>query len=102
MAKDDKKKTAATDPLEAAKIASKPPPPPPPPAPTPPELALPTGTVEPPKPAVRRFRVATTTTVSLGGQLVKLVAGDIVSEAEYGPQGMERIRSANVALVEEA
>jgi len=96
----DKKKPAVTDPLEAAKIATKPPPAPPPPPEPPPELALPTGTVEPKAPAFKRYRVAATTTVSLAGQLVKLTAGDTVSEAEYGPAGVATILGANVALVE--
>lgn len=103
MANDEKKKkptTATTDPLEAAKIASKPPPPPPPPPAPEPELHLPTGEVEAPKPAVKRYKVAVTTTVSLDGQLVKLTQGDTVSEAEYGPRGVAQIKGANVALVE--
>lgn len=97
----DKKKPATTDPLEAAKIATKPPPPPPPPPEPEPKLHLPIpGAVEPPRPAPKQYRVAATTTVSINGQLVKLVQGDAVTEAEYGPRGVAQILAANVALVE--
>ena len=95
-----KKQIAATDPLEAAKIASKPAPPPPSPPGPPPLLHMPTGEIEPEKPACKRYRVVTATTVSLGGQLVKLHAGDVVSESDYGPKGMALILGANVALAE--
>lgn len=103
MASDKKQKQpAVTDPLEAAKIATKPPPPAPAPPPPEPELHLPVeGAVEPPPAAKpRAYRVATTTSVSLGGQIVRLVQGDVVSESEYGPRGVAQILAANVALVE--
>ncbi len=100
MANEKKKTTATTDPLEAAKIASKPPPPPAPTPPAPPELHLPTGTIEPAAPPMQKWQVAVTTTVSLDGQLVKLPQGAILSAQEYGPRGMAQIIAANVALVE--
>jgi len=92
---------AVTDPLEASKIATKPevvvpvkveeaPPP----------LAMPSGEVEPAKPPVKKFSVVQDTTISLNGQFVKLNKGDIVSEASYGPLGMQRIMESNVALTE--
>lgn len=91
-------KTAVTDPLEAAKIHAKPPPAPQPPKPEP-VLFKPTGTVEPPKPRTLRFRVMETVKISLHGQVVQLNKDDVVSEAEYGPDGMARIHTSNVALV---
>lgn len=100
MAKNDKK-TAVTDPLEASKIAEKPMAEAMPASAmdeVTPVLAKPTGLVEPPAPAVKKFRVVQDTTISLNGQFVKLSKDDVVSEASYGPVGMQRIKEANVAL----
>jgi hypothetical protein len=101
MAKDDKKKTQLTDPLEAAKIVTKPPPviaPPPPPA----KLHLPDSDAPmevPPPSALKKYRVARTTTISLNGSITKLNEGDIVSESSYGPDLMQRILESGVPLV---
>jgi len=103
MAKDEKKKIQATDPLEAAKISAKPPPEPviapPPPPPTfdsqpdaPMEVA--------PASASKRYRVKTTTTISLGGNITKLNEGDIVSAGLYGPDRVKLIIASGVPLVE--
>jgi hypothetical protein len=90
---------AVTDPLEAAKVATKPVPvvvvvaPPAPPPPAPPD--------EPPTAqTAKRYRVAHTTTISLHGQMTKLQVGDVISEASYGPAGMRSILGQNVPLVE--
>ncbi len=101
MAKDEKKKTQLTDPLEGAKIATKPPPVvvPPPPAP---KLHLPDPEAPPevaPASAGKKYRVARTTTISLGGNITKLNEGDIVSESSYGPDMMQRILESGVPLV---
>lgn len=122
-----KSKTAVTDPLEAAKIASPlartaPPPPAaepgdlslaaPDPLPEVPEAspaepfvsedAAPPVAVAPaaPMPKVKKYRVAETTTISLGGQLTRLNKDDVVSESSYGPAGMRAILGSNVGLVE--
>ena len=101
MAKDDKKKTQVTDPLEAAKIATKPPPvviAPPPPAEQ--FLPHPSAPMEvPPASASKKYRVARTTTISLFGNITKLNEGDIVSESSYGPDIMARILESGVPLV---
>jgi hypothetical protein len=88
------------DPLEAAKIATKPLPEPPP---TPPEMPAPV-----PEPVIevsdairgKKYRVKVSTTVSLSGQLTRLNVGDIVQESSYGPVHMQRILEANVPLEE--
>jgi hypothetical protein len=101
MATDSKKKVQATDPLEAAKIAVKPPPVPP--APKPPVLEFkPDPTAPPVAPvasALKKYRVARTTTISLQGNIVRLNEGDIVSESSYGPDQMKRILESGVPLV---
>ncbi len=116
MAEEKKKDEAAapvTDPLEAVKISSKP-------APKPkaaPKPFVPDAKAKEQLEAARaaqaapaeaetnpegrkRYRVVSTTHVSLEGQITRLNAGDIVSESSYGPRGMAQIRGANVPLVE--
>jgi hypothetical protein len=101
MAKDPLKKTAVTDPLEAAKIVSKPIVPPPPPPDAPPELAAPTGDVEPTRAPPKKYRVVEDTKLSLHGQMIHLHKDDIVSEASYGPRGMHvLLNHEKLALVE--
>ena len=101
MAKDEKKKIQATDPLEAAKIAAKPPPAPPAP-PAPPVKtfdSMPDAPMEvAPPSAAKKYRVVRTTTVSLAGNITKLNEGDVVSESSYGPDHMRRILEAGVPL----
>lgn len=91
---------AVTDPLEASKILIPPPPPSAPQPDEPPPLAAPSGEIEPPKPAVKKYTVVESTTISLNGQMTRLNKGDVVSEASYGPLGMQRIKESNVALAE--
>lgn len=103
MAKKQNETPKPQDALEAAKLSA--PPPPEPPAPVPEvQLFEPTGEppepVPPPKP---KFRVVTGGYVSTGsGGLIKLNPNDIISEEIYGPQAYDRIRTSNLALVEEA
>ncbi len=108
MAKVKDSKTAVTDPLEASKISA-----PLPPAPQPPAPEVPTFLSDPPLPpeevekikalpkvGPKMYRVKATTTISMKGHITKLNAGDIVSEAGYGPGGMAIIFGANVPLEE--
>jgi hypothetical protein len=103
MAKDEKKKIQATDPLEAAKIATKPPPPKPS-APPPPPVTFDSKPDAPMEVAssssAKKYRVKKTTTISLAGNITKLNEGDVVSESSYGPDHMKRILEANVPLEE--
>jgi hypothetical protein len=101
MAKDHKK-PAVTDPLEAAKIASKPPLPTIIPPPPPVEFKSdPDAPMEVPPPAAsKKYRVTRTTTISLGGSITKLNDGDVVSESSFGPLHMKRILESGVPLEE--
>ena len=99
---------ASSDPLEAAKIqapvapaqAAAPVPAPGPEAsPLPVAPAQAAAPVPAPGPA-RRWRVKTTTHVSINGQITRLNADEVVSEESYGPSGLARILSSNVPLEE--
>jgi len=100
------KKTQVTDPLESSKIAAPNATPPPAPeapaaAAAPPADAAP-AVIVPPAPPVKlkRYKIVNATTVSLGGQLQKFHAGDIISADLHGPQNVQAILNANVAVVE--
>ena len=100
MAKDEKKKhTPVTDPLEASKIPTKPSAPTPPVSRAPAPVVAAPAAAEPTRAPAKRYRVVQDTTISLHSQLVKLNKDDIVSEASYGPLGMQRIMESNVALM---
>jgi len=62
-----------------------------------PKLASPSKVSAAP-PASMDFRVLVDITVSWGGQFLRLTAGDILSDKQYGPGAMERMRVAGVAL----
>lgn len=62
-----------------------------------PKLAAPSKVSSAP-PALMDFRVLVDITVSWGGQFLRLAAGDILSDRQYGPGAMERLRVAGVAL----
>lgn len=62
-----------------------------------PKLASPSKVSAAP-PASMDFRVLVDITVSWGGQFLRLAAGDVLSDKQYGPGAMERMRVAGVAL----
>lgn len=104
MAKDissSTKKTAVTDPLEAAKIMSRPIAPPPPEPEERPMLAEPSGEVEPPREPPKKYRVVEDAKIWLHGQPITLHKGTVISESSYGPLAMKTLLSHDkLTLVE--
>jgi hypothetical protein len=97
------KPTAVTDPLEAAKIVSKPIVPPPPPPEAKPDLAqaLPEAPPEPVVAPPKKYRVVEDASISLHGQFIKLHKGTVLSESSYGPAAMRRLlENEKLVLVE--
>lgn len=72
--------------------------PPTPPLPPEPPVALPAVETAPAAAAPSRFRVGRNITIPWNGQLIKLRAGQLVSDDSYGDGAMARFRDRGVAL----